>query len=44
MTLIESKPYERVVSRGEFIKPMAITNQVEFTLKSTSSTSQGSAP
>lgn len=32
MTLIESRPYERVAIRAEFIKPMAATNTIEFTL------------
>jgi uncharacterized protein YndB with AHSA1/START domain len=32
MTVTESKPGERVAIKAEFIKPLATTNQVEFTL------------
>ena len=33
MTVTESTPHERVAVRGEFIKPFAATNVLEFTLE-----------
>jgi hypothetical protein len=33
MTLIESTPHERVAIRAEFIKPVAATDTIEFTLR-----------
>lgn len=33
MTVTESAPNERVAVRAEFIKPMAATNRIEFTLR-----------
>lgn len=33
MTVTESEPNDRVVIKAEFIRPMAATNRVEFTLK-----------
>src|SRR5207248_11590134 len=33
MTIIESRPYQRIAIKLEFFKPFQSTNQAEFTLK-----------